>query len=303
MQSVLITGGTGLIGSRLTTLLQQKNYQVMHLSRSPKESNHPKTYGWDIPGNFVEEEAIAKADYIIHLAGTGVADKRWTESRKKAILNSRIQSTALLREKLKTIPNKVKAFVSASAIGIYGFDTGNQVVDENFPEGNDFLADVTKLWEREADTIKEAIPPIRLVKLRIGIVLSNKGGALKKIVQPIKFGAGAPLGTGKQYMSWIHIDDVCRMFIHALEHEQVQGVYNAVAPYPATNEELTRQAAKLLHRPILGIHVPAFALRLVLGDMVEVVLGGSKVSAEKIQQTGFKYRYAHLNEALVDLLK
>jgi uncharacterized protein (TIGR01777 family) len=302
-QTVLITGGTGLVGSRLTALLIEKGYQVSHLSRSKKEGINPKTYQWDIKKKSIEEEAIAKADYIIHLAGASVADKRWTSSRKKEILNSRIESAALLRDKLKTVQNNVKALISASAIGIYGIDTGSRINTEEAPKGNDFLADVAKHWEAAADDIAMQVPQIRIVKLRIGIVLSDKGGALEKMMQPIRLGAGAPLGSGKQYMSWIHIDDLCRMFIHAIENDNIKGVYNAVAPHSVTNEELTRQAAKLINRPVLGLHVPAFALKLVLGEMAETVLGGSIISADKIKQTGFNYRYAHLNDALSNLLK
>lgn len=301
-RNVLITGGTGVIGSRLTPMLQEKGYEVSHLSRSRKGDEAVKTYVWDIQKHEIEPEALQQADYIIHLAGASLADQRWTESRKKIIIKSRTDSARLLHDSIAQLGNhNIKAFVSASGISVYGSDTGSTEMFENSPKSNEFIAEVVKQWEASVDEIKRL--NIRTVKLRTGIVLSMKGGALAKIVQPIKLGVGAPLGSGEQYMSWIHIDDICRMYIYALENEEMEGVYNAVAPRPITNAELTQTAAKILHKPLFVPKVPAFALRLVFGEMASIVLGGNKVSGQKIQETGFDFKYKRIDAALTDLLK
>ncbi|QHT65875.1 TIGR01777 family protein [Rhodocytophaga rosea] len=300
-KNVLITGGTGLLGSHLTTLLLQKGYQVSYLSRNIEPIPHIKTYQWNVEEGTIDTKAIEQTDYIIHLAGAGVADKRWTKSRKQEIMESRTNSAALLFNALKTTKHQVKSVISASAIGYYGFDTGSQWVDENTQPGDDFLAEVVQAWESSVQQI--ASLGIRVVNLRIGIVLSEKGGALAKITQTIKVGAGAPLGTGKQYFSWIHIDDICRIFIHALENGQMQGIYNAVAPQPVTNEELTHQIAEVLDKPLVLPHVPAFALKLALGEMASAVLGGNKVANQKLLTTGYRFEFPELRPALEDLLK
>ncbi|HEX8546599.1 MAG TPA: TIGR01777 family oxidoreductase [Cytophagaceae bacterium] len=299
--NVLITGGTGLVGTRLTALLQNKGYQVSHLSRKP--SNGPiKTYVWDVGKKTIETEAIETADYIVHLAGAGVFDEAWSSNYKKQIFDSRINSTTFLIESIQKSTNKVKAFVCASAIGIYGNDTGSKVVTEATAAGNDFLADVVKHWERAADLANKV--GIRTVKIRIGIVLSEYGGALEKFVQPIKYGAGSALGTGNQYISWIHIDDLCRIFIHSIENSSIVGAYNGVAPEPVTNKELISHCAKILNKPLILPNVPAFVLKIVLGsERSKSVLGGNNVSAEKIKRTGFNFSHPKIEEALESLLK
>ncbi|MFP4088737.1 MAG: TIGR01777 family oxidoreductase [Cyclobacteriaceae bacterium] len=306
-KNVLITGGTGMIGQRLTQMLQDKGYEVAHLSRSRPDrsrSGHSgpvKTYVWDIQKKEIEPEALQQADYVIHLAGAGVADKRWTESRKKIILKSRTESTRLLHDTLANLgENRLKAFISASAIGIYGSDTGSAEIHETSPKGDDFLADVTRQWEAVVDEIKRL--NIRTAKLRIGVVLSMKGGALPRIVQPVKLGVGAPLGSGQQYVSWIHIDDLCRMIVYALEHEQMDDVYNAVAPGPVTNKELTQTAAHILHKPLFLPNVPGFAIKLAFGEMASIVLGGNRVSSRKVQENGFEFNFKNIQSALNDLL-
>lgn len=299
-KNVLITGGKGLVGSRLTEMLLQQNYQVSYLSRAKEEISQVKVYQWDIETGQIEQQAIEQADYIVHLAGAGVADKRWSKSRKQEILESRTKSAQLLLKTLQTSDHQVKSVISASAIGYYGYDTGETLITENSPAGDDFLADVVQAWEASVQQIAQS--GIRVITLRIGIVLSEKGGALAKLLQTIKIGAGAPLGSGKQYFSWIHIDDVCRMFIKAIENEQMQGIYNAVAPQPVTNEALTKAIAQVLDKPLVLPNVPAFALRIAIGEMAAAVLGGSKVSNQKIAATGFQYNFPQLKHALEDLL-
>ncbi|TAH22549.1 MAG: TIGR01777 family protein [Cytophagales bacterium] len=264
-----------------------------------KENAYIKLYEWDIAKSYIEEEAIKNADYIIHLAGAGVADESWTATRKKEILESRTLSTKLLAEKINTSQHQIKAFVSASAIGYYGLDTGNEWQYEAMESnGKDFLTSVVKAWENEIFKVGKT----RTVAIRIGVVLSESGGALEKMAQPIRLYVGAALGSGHQYISWIHIDDLCEIFIKAIEDSNMSGIYNAAAPQPITNEGLTKAIGKALDKPILPINVPAFALKLMLGEMAAIVLGGNRVSAEKIEKTGFKFQFREIKEALKDLL-
>jgi uncharacterized protein len=296
---ILITGASGLIGSRLTELLLQKDHQVAHLGRSKKAGTAP-SYVWDVENKAMDVKALEGVDTIIHLAGAGVADKRWTAQRKKEILDSRINSTCLLFETLKKENHSVKNFVGASAIGYYGFGMNDETFTEESKAGNDFLASVTKQWEEETNPM--AALGLRLVKLRIGIVLSEKGGALAEMAKPIKLGMGSPLGTGQQYLSWIHIDDLCELFIKAVVDEKMQGAYNAVGNSWVTNAELTKAIASVLKKPLWLPPVPAFMMKIILGEMADMVLNGSKVSAEKIRQAGFQFKYPDLDKALNNLL-
>ena len=301
-QTVLLTGGTGTIGRRLTQLLKQQGYTVSLLSRSNKPIDGVTVYTWDIHKGELDHRAIETADYIIHLAGAGIADERWTDARKREIIESRTLSTQLLADALANYPHHVKAFVSSSAIGYYGADTGDRPMVESSPAGSDFMAQVVRAWEQSADAV--AALGIRTVKIRTGVVLTMEGGALPKLVQPIRLGAGAALGSGQQYMSWIHIDDICQMFIQALEDETWRRAYNAVAPEPVTNEELTRAIAEVLHKPLILPRVPAFALKLVFGEMAIAVLGSSLVLSKRIQhETDFSFHFPKLKDALVDLLR
>lgn len=305
-QTILITGGTGSIGRRLVQLLQKKGYSVSLLSRSNKPVPGVQVYQWDVKTNQIDTQAIAGADAIIHLAGAGIADERWSDARKREILESRTQSTALLAQALQKIPNRVRTFVSSSAIGYYGGDTGDRPVTESSPAGTDFLAQVTRAWERSVDdiaVIKTNGIPIRTVRIRTGVVLTMAGGALPKLAQPIRLGAGAPIGTGQQYISWIHVDDLCQMYIQALETESWHGAYNGVAPGPVTNEELTRQIAAVLSRPLILPKIPAFAIKLAFGELAVTVLGSSLVLNKRIaNETTFRYQFPKLREALEDLL-
>ncbi|MEQ8304441.1 MAG: TIGR01777 family oxidoreductase [Cyclobacteriaceae bacterium] len=297
-KNILITGASGLLGSRLTSLLLQKGYQVSHLSRSAKQGP-VKTYEWDIEKGIIDPQALSNCDAIVHLAGAGIADKRWTASRKKEILESRTNSTNLLYQSLKKMDHHVKSFISASAIGYYGFGGDEVVFDEQGKQGSDFLAMVTGAWENEVDKVKSL--DMHVAKIRIGIVLSAEGGALAEMIKPIKFGVGSPLGTGEQPMSWIHIDDVCGMFIHVLEQPSVGDLFNAVAGVES-NKEFTKAVAKTIGKPLWLPNVPSFVLRLVLGEMADLVLKGSRVSSNKIQETGYKLKYPSLAEALQQLL-
>ncbi len=298
-KKILITGASGLIGSRLTELLLKKGYQVSHLSRGRKSGQVP-SFVWDVDKGEMEKPALEGVDAIIHLAGAGVADTRWSKSRKEEILTSRIESSRLLYKKLSTVNHSVKTVVSASAIGYYGFESDEVFIEDSKP-GTDFLANVTKQWEEEVD--KLASLAIRVVKLRIGIVLSERGGALTEMIKPIKLGVGSPLGTGKQQLSWIHLDDLCEMFIHAVETNSLNGAYNAVSDLWITNAELTKAIAQVLKKPLWLPNVPGFVLKIILGEMADIVLNGSKVSADKIKKTGFVFNYIRLDETLKKLLR
>ncbi len=297
---ILITGGTGLVGSRLTEMLLNKGFEVSHIGRTKKAGRVP-SFVWDIKQKKFDAQALKGVNTIVHLAGAGVADKRWTTARKKEILGSRIESTKLLFETLKTTSNEVNTVVAASAIGYYGFGMGEETVEEDSKPGTDFLAQVTKQWEAQVDKIGTL--GIRMVKLRIGIVLSEKGGALAEMAKPIKLGAGAALGSGKQYLSWIHLDDLCEMFIKAIAAENMNGAYNAVGTGWVTNQEMTKAIAHILKKPLLLPSVPGFVLKIILGEMADMVLNGSKVSSKKIQKTGFSFQYTSLDDALKNLLQ
>ncbi|HEY9045134.1 MAG TPA: TIGR01777 family oxidoreductase [Ohtaekwangia sp.] len=299
LKNILITGASGLIGTRLTELLLAEGHRVTHLGRNHR-SGSAKTFLWDVDKNQFDRHALEGTEVIVHLAGAGVADKPWTDERKWEILKSRTQSTQLLFNELQKGGHQVKTFVSASAIGYYGFENNEKVYSENDTPGNDFLANVVRQWEAEIDRIQEL--GIRVVKVRIGIVLSEKAGALKEMSKPIKYFAGSPLGSGEQYISWIHLDDIVSIFIKAIQDEKMTGAYNGSGPYPVTNRELTKAIAQTLHKPLFLPAVPAFALKMLLGEMANLVLKGSKVSSEKIQQAGFKFQFDTLEKALADLL-
>lgn len=301
METVLITGGTGTIGRRLTQLLQQQGYTVTHLSRSATGPTGIKTYTWNIDKAQIDVQAIQTADHIIHLAGSGVADGRWTDARKRDILESRTQSAALLATALANTQHHVKSVVSTSAIGYYGGDTGDRPLRENSPAGTDFLAQVVRAWERSVDAI--AALGIRTVKIRTGVVLTMDGGALPKLVQPIKLGVGAPIGSGQQYISWIHLDDICGLFIEAMKNRQWTGVYNGVSPQPVTNADLTHLIAKVLDKPQIMPNIPPFVIKLMFGELAITVLGSSYVLNRRIaDETNFRYQFPELRKALEDLL-
>lgn len=297
---ILITGGSGLVGQQLTNKLFEQGYQVGWLTRSAKEIEQVDTYMWDIDKGEIDTNAVASADYIIHLAGEGIADKRWNKNQKSKILDSRVESARLLKQAIVDTGHKPKAFISASGIGYYGYDNGGVWLKENSRFGDDFVAKVVKEWESAADEIGSL--GIRTVKLRTGIVLSEKGGALSKMIPPVKWGVGAPLGSGDQYMSWIHIDDMCDMYIKAIQNNEMSGVYNAVTEHPVTNDEFSRTLAKVLGKPYFMPAVPAFVLKLMLGEMASLVLGSGRISAEKVMSSGFQFSHTDLHEALSDLL-
>ena len=300
MKKVLITGGSGLIGRHLVPMLKEKDYSVRLLSRRPLHDNGTPSYLWDPEKGEIDPRALDEVDFIIHLAGLNIGEKRWTPSRKKLIVDSRVRSGELLLDRIKSRKQKLQAFITASAIGYYGSLSSDTVFEEDAPAANDFLGQTCQQWESIADRFEEF--GVRPVKVRTGVVLAKKGGALSKLSLPVRLGVGAFLGSGKQYMPWIHIDDLCRIIIHILEDPKLSGAYNAVAPEHCSNSELTRKIARQLRRPLWLPRVPAGLLRLIFGEMSVMLLEGSRVSSEKVREAGFSFHYPELEKALADLI-
>jgi uncharacterized protein (TIGR01777 family) len=308
MARVLITGGTGLVGTAVKNLLLQKGYEVVLLTRSTVSK---EGYAhWDINAGTIDATAIAGADYIIHLAGAGVADKRWSVARKQEILNSRTKSSALLVKALQETPNKVKAVISASAIGWYGPDQNNggnnNLAEQGFVETDpsypDFLGTTCAAWEASIEPVTSPGLQKRLVCLRTGIVLSKHGGALKEFLKPLAVRMAAVLGNGKQMISWIDVRDLAKMFAYAIEHENLSGSYNAVAPSPVSNKTLTKTLASVLYGKFyITTYVPSFVLKIMLGEMSIEVLKSTTVSAQKIQDAGFVFDYPEITKSLSTL--
>ena len=294
---ILLTGGTGLIGSNLTRQLLAKGYSVNHLSRTP--GNNPKvdTFLWDVEKGEIDEQCIDGVSQIVHLAGAGIAEKRWTDERKKVIIDSRTKSIGLVYELLKKRPNHVKSVISASAIGYYS-DRGDELMTEESSPSTDFMAKCCVEWESAVDKGKDL--NLRIVKYRTGVVLDN-GGALAQLALPVKLYVGSPLGNGKQWVPWIHWQDVIDMYLHAILDINFTGTYNMVAPNPLTNEQLTKAVAEELHKPLWAPKVPAVFLKLLLGEMSTVVLGSTKVSAQKITDAGFVFKYPDIASALKEI--
>ncbi|MFM6943618.1 MAG: TIGR01777 family oxidoreductase [Aquirufa sp.] len=292
---ILITGGTGFVGVALKQFLLTQGHDVVILSRSGGD------FQWDVSYGYIDPAAFEGVDAIVHLAGAGIADERWSAARKRELINSRVRSTAVLYQALSTIPHSIKTVVSASAIGFYGADTGEQECVETSPSGSDFLADCTKQWEEAVDLI--ASLGIRLAKVRIGLVMGANGGIFPVISKPIRYYVGANLGSGKQWQSWIHINDLVRIFNELLINSSLSGTYNGVAPEPIRSGDMNKQIAKALHRPFFLPSIPGFLLRLVLGEMACLVLGGSRVSSAKIEKdASFSFTFVRFSEALKELV-
>lgn len=296
--NILISGGTGLIGSELSKKLKEKGHTVKILSR--KKSGAEGFVQWNIAQGTIDKDALKDIDAIIHLAGEGIADGNWTDERKVQIIESRVNSTRILLTELQKGNHQVKTFISASATGYYS-ERGDEIMYEDAMPAKDFLGTTCVLWEQEVNKIAKL--GIRTVKLRTGIVLSLEGGALKKMIPPFKFGLGSALGDGKQWMSWIHSNDLCAMYLYALENNQVNGEYNAIAPKPVTNYEFSKTLSSVMKKPFWAPNVPAFILKLIFGEMSAVVLGSTRASSEKIEKAGFKFEFENLDDALKNLLK
>ena len=298
--TVLVTGGTGSIGSLLCDYLSKQGFDVTILSRRKRENAKYKTFLWNYNENFIEAAAFENCDYIIHLAGAGIADAAWTPKRKKEILDSRVKTTNLLYNFLASHDHRVKGMISASAVGFYGQVTSEKTFKEDDAPGTDFVASVCKQWEEGVNRFSDL--NIRTVNLRIGIVLMRKGGALEKMVQPFQYNVGSALGSGKQFIPWIHITDLQRIILHSINSADMKGPYNCCAPDSADNLKFSKTIAQVLNKKIWLPNVPKFILRMILGERSILVTEGSKVSPEKIIQSGFDFKFTKLKSALHALL-
>lgn len=283
--NIVITGGTGLVGRHLSKKLREAGYNVFVLTRSEPES----------------VKAIDQADYIVHLAGANIGAGRWTARRKQEILSSRVETAEVIFKRVAAASEttRLKAFISASATGYYGAVTTDHIFTEDDPAATDFLGETCRLWEAAADRFQEL--GVRIVKIRTGVVLTAKGGALAKMSLPVKLGLGSAMGSGVQYLPWIHIEDLCGIYIKAIEDVQMQGAYNAVAPEQVNNREFTRSLARALRKPFWLPPIPSLLMKLIFGEMSSILLEGSRVSADKIIREGYSFRFPRLKEAFLDL--
>ncbi len=301
-KNVLISGGSGFVGNHLTNLLLSKGYTVSILSRSERQNKKDIFYyKWDVAKQFIEEEAVLKADYIIHLAGENIAEKRWTAKRKAAIIDSREKSAQLLYMVLKKHYKKLDAFISASAVGYYGAVNGQEICAEDDAPANDFLGYACQKWEDSIDFIENL--NIRTVKIRTGLVMGKNDGFLKKLVPLFKYRLGSALGSGKQYMPWIHIDDLCGIYLQAIVDNEMSGPYNAAVNDDTTNSIFSKTLAGIFGYSIWLPNVPEFILKMTLGEMSKIVLTGRRVSSDKIEETGFEFKFTNLENALKDCVK
>lgn len=300
-KNILISGGSGFIGKHLTDLLIEKGFTVSILSRSDKKNTADISYfKWDVSNHTIDEAAVLNADYVIHLAGENIAEKRWTAKRKAAIIDSREQSTQLIYSVLKKNNKKLDAFISASAIGIYGAINGEEICTENTPPAFDFLGTTCQKWENSLDFIENL--HIRTVKIRTGLVLGKNDGFLKKLIPVFKYRLGSVLGSGKQYMPWIHVSDLCNVYLEAIMNEAMNGPYNAAINDNTTNASFSKTLAHIFGYSIWLPNVPAFVLKIVMGEMSKIVLNGRRVSSEKIEKLGFQFKFKNLEQALRDCL-
>lgn len=299
MNKVLIAGGTGLIGQHLSKLLSEQGFSVRHLSRNANPNAIYPAFAWDVDKGTLDPQALENVDYIINLAGAGVADKPWTQSRKRLITDSRVKSNQLLKRYILAMEKKPKAFISSAAVGYYGDNPTDQWVSEDTAPGQGFLPESCIAWEASIRSVAET--GVRQVALRIGIVLAKDGGALPKMTQTMKFGLAPYFGNGQTWYPWIHIEDLCRMFLFAIQDQDMQGFFNAVAPNPVRNKTLIQAAARVFTRRAILLPAPRLALYTVLGELADAILTGVRASSAKIQKEGFDFEFPKLEEALLDL--
>lgn len=299
MATVLITGGSGLIGTQLTQLLLAEGFRVRHLSRQPQLDAPVPVFAWNIGQGTVDPAALQGVDHVIHLSGANIAEKRWTTARMRELYASRSGAAELLRQAAETAGTYPTSFISASGINYYGTFTSERILTESDPPGNDTLGRLCQAWEATADAWS---PHCRVVKLRTPIVLARSGGALPQMAAPARWGLAAPLGSGQQWMPWVHIADIARAYLHAIRNTDMRGAYNVVAPEQPSNRLFTRTLATTLHRPAFLPAVPQFLLRTALGELSSLLLEGTRASNAMLLDTAFEFRYSRLEDALGELL-
>lgn len=296
-KNVLITGGSGFVGKHLSHLLIDNGYTVSILSRSKRPNTDNFFYfTWDVEKQLIEDDAVLKADFVIHLAGANIAGKRWTKERMEVIINSREQSAQLILSVLKKHNKKLEAFISASAVGIYGAVNGEAICTENTRPANDFLGMVCQKWEAAADKFEQL--GIRTVKVRTGLVLGKNDGFLNKLTPIFKLRLGSALGSGKQYMPWVYVDDLCAAYLEALKNPMMDGAYNVAINDNTTNTIFSKTLAKIYGYSIWLPNVPAFLIKIALGEMSKIVLKGRRVSSAKLESTGFHFKFTSLEDTL-----
>lgn len=299
--SVLISGGSGLIGRYLTSVLLSEGYSVSHLSRSAGRFGKVRVYRWYPEKGYIDPAALEGTDYIIHLAGANIGEKRWSDKRKNEIITSRIESAKLLYAEVNKTGKTLKAFISASAVGYYGSETTEIIHSETESPADDFLGNTCRLWEESADQFSSISE--RVVKIRTGVVMEKSDSALAKLLKPARVGLFPRLGSGHQYMPWIDIEDLCGIYLKAVKEDKMSGAYNAVAPQHINQTEFMRLLAEALNKPFFHPPVPAILLRVIFGEMSDIILKGSRISADKIEKSGYDFKLGNLKETLQKAVK
>ncbi|MCB0754992.1 MAG: TIGR01777 family protein [Flavobacteriales bacterium] len=301
MVKILITGGSGSIGRYLIPRLLFNMYQVSIIGRTEKKIPRVESYTWNLEKEELDERALRGVTHIIHLAGAGIADKPWSPSRKKEIVESRVKPLQMLAKALSNRNQRIEAIISSSAVGYYGGLTSDTIFDETARSATDFLGSTCKMWEDAVQLFKPVAD--REVRIRTSVVLMNDAGALPQLVRPTKLGFGAAVGSGKQWMPWIHIDDLVELYVEAIINKNLHGAYNAAAPEHVDQTTMIKGIGKALERPTFLPPVPKFLMKTVLGEMSTVITEGSRVSSQKLIDTGFEFKFTELQQALNDLLK
>lgn len=301
MANVLITGGSGSIGKALIPALLANGHQVSVIGRTKHPELGVPSFVWDLDAETMDENALRDTTHIIHLAGAGIADKSWSPTRKRVIIESRVKPLRLLSETLRKRHQRIDAIISSSAIGFYGGITSDKIFDERDSPASDFLGSSCKMWEEAVALFKPVAD--REVRIRTSVVLMKDSGALPKLVAPTKFGVGAPVGSGKQWMPWIHIHDMVSVYVKAVNDSNMNGAYNAASPHHANQKAVIEGIGKAVNRPTFLPPVPGFMVKAVLGEMAAVITDGSRVSSQKLMDAGFEFKFPELQPALNDLLK
>ena len=301
MKNILIAGGTGLIGIHLSRILRGRGYMVEHLSRRANPTAEFPAFAWNPDDGTFDKTAFDRADAIVNLAGAGIAERRWTAARKKLIIESRTMGNKLIANYLRTEMHHVEAYVSTSAIGFYGDRADEILTEKSVPATHGFLSESTVAWEQAINEVRAT--GVRTVAIRTGVVLSKQGGALEKILIPFLFRCGVYFGNGRQWVSWIHIEDLCNLFVWSLENPTARGTYNGVAPTPLSNWAFTKAVSTAKGGGYLLLPAPSFALRLFLGEMADTILGSARVSAQLIESQGFRFVFPEAVAAVKDILK
>ena len=297
---ILITGGSGLVGFSLTKVLLGMNYDVAILTRNLSSSIDVKQYFWDPSKLLIDEDALIGVDCIVHLAGTNISDSRWTKKQKHKIYSSRVESAEFLYHKIKELNIPLKSFVSSSAVGCYGTLTSDQTYTEQDHNADDYLGQLCTQWEAKADQFINL--GCRVSKVRTGIVLSSKGGVLPKMMFPINWCLGAALGSGKQFIPWIHIDDLCAIYAAIINEDISHGVYNGVAPEAITNDDFTCIIAEVLNKPLWLPNIPSWVLKIIFGEMSSILTKGSRICSKKLIKSGYQFKYLSIKSAIHDLI-